>query len=75
MEGMKVRLTKKLAHVIDGVDLGGHSVGETLDLPPRQARLLLAEEWAAPERRERTELVISGRRADDHVPIDRSRES
>lgn len=62
---MKVRLTKKLAHMIDGIDLGEHTVGETLDLPPRHASLLLAEEWAAPERRLRTESITNGRRADD----------
>jgi hypothetical protein len=45
---MKVRLTKKLAECIDGIPLNEHQVGDVLDLPAPQARLLLAEEWAAP---------------------------
>jgi hypothetical protein len=43
---MKVLLTKKLAECIDGVDLSDYQVGDVLDLPARQARLLLAEQWA-----------------------------
>jgi hypothetical protein len=58
---MKVRLTKKFADEIDGVDLSGRVVGDTLDIAPRNARLLLAEEWAAPERRD----DACGRRTDD----------
>ena len=48
---MKVRLTKKLAESIDGVALHGHEVGDLLDLQASEARLLLAEQWAIPERR------------------------
>jgi hypothetical protein len=52
---MKVRLTKKLAECIDGVELSNHRVGDILDLPPTDARLLLAEEWAVPYSRTRKE--------------------
>ena len=45
---MRVRLTRKFADQIDGVDLEGYRVGDVLDLPPKEARLLLAEEWARP---------------------------
>ena len=45
---MKVRLTRKLADCIDGVDVAAYSVGDLLDLPAGDARLLLAEEWAVP---------------------------
>jgi hypothetical protein len=48
---MRVRLTRKLAAYIDGVDLRGHEVDEVLDLSPEDARLLMAEEWAILERR------------------------
>ena len=48
---MKVRLTKKYAERIDGVDLVGRDVGDMLDLPTEKARLLVAEEWAMPDRR------------------------
>lgn len=43
---MRVRLTKKLAERIDGVDLSRWRVGQVLDLPLEDARLLLAEQWA-----------------------------
>lgn len=49
--GMRVVLTKKLADRIDDVDLTGHTKGDVLDLPPAEARLLIAEEWAMPDRR------------------------
>ena len=48
---MRVRLTRKFADEIDGIDLKGHEVGDVLDLPEPQAHLILAEEWAMPERR------------------------
>lgn len=47
---MKVLLTKKLAECIDGVDLNDRRVGDVLDLPASEARLLLAEQWAVPHR-------------------------
>ena len=48
---MRVRLTRKFAERINGVDLSGHQVNEVFDVPPRDARLLFAEEWAIAERR------------------------
>jgi hypothetical protein len=48
---MKVRLTRKLADCLDGIDVSGHQVGDVLDLSPPNAQLLLAEQWATPERR------------------------
>jgi hypothetical protein len=47
---MRVRLTKKLADEIDGINLAGHNVGDVLELPPAEAELLVAEGWATPER-------------------------
>jgi hypothetical protein len=43
---MQVRLTRKLAQCIDGVDLTGCEVGEILNLPVHDAHLLIAEDWA-----------------------------
>jgi hypothetical protein len=40
---MQVRLTKKYAERIDGVDLADLVVGESFDLPEEKARLLVAE--------------------------------
>ena len=67
---MKVRLTKKYAENIDGVDLADHAVGEMLDLPAEKARLLLAEQWAAPDRRNEIGAAPTAprRRADDPEP-------
>jgi hypothetical protein len=43
-----VRLTRKYAEAIDGVDLSGRDIGDRLPLPRREARMLLAEGWAQP---------------------------
>jgi len=43
---MKVRLIKKLAECLDGVDLSHHRAGDLLDLQNREAELLIAEGWA-----------------------------
>ena len=45
---MQVRLTKKLAEVIDGIDLSDRRVGDVLNLPKHDAEVLLAEGWASP---------------------------
>ena len=41
-----LRLTRKLAGAIDGVDLTGRAVGDIFTLPAPEARLLIAEGWA-----------------------------
>jgi len=43
---MKVRLTRKFADLINGIDLSKAHTGETLDLSTRDAEMLLAEGWA-----------------------------
>jgi hypothetical protein len=45
---MLVRLTRKHAECLDGVDLSGHRVGQIISLPDRDAALLIAEGWAVP---------------------------
>lgn len=45
----QVRLTRKFAEVIDGVDLSQNQVGDRLELSDRDAQVLIAEGWAAPE--------------------------
>ena len=47
---MRVRLTKKFAEMIDGIDLSAHHPGDILDVTRSEARLLIAEGWAARER-------------------------
>ena len=65
---MKVRLTKKYAEQINGIDLHGRDIGDVLELPPEKARLVVAEEWAIPERRESTAPDSPRRRYEDSHP-------
>ena len=43
-----VRLTKKLAALLNGVDVSALKVGDVLELPDSAARMLIAEGWAEP---------------------------
>ena len=43
---MRVRLTRKLAERVDGIDLTGRRVGDVLELPDREALCLMSEGWA-----------------------------
>jgi hypothetical protein len=43
---LRVRLIKKFAQVLNGVDLDKLRVGECVELPTQIARMLLAEGWA-----------------------------
>src|SRR5688500_20349475 len=45
-EVMCVRLPRKYADMIDGVDLSDAHVGDRLDVSPRYAQVLIAELWA-----------------------------
>ncbi len=49
---MKVVLVRKLADLMDGVDVRGYNAGDLLDLPTGDACALLAEQWAIRDRRE-----------------------
>lgn len=46
---MRVHLIRKLAEMIDGIDLSAYKPGDMLDLTREQAALLIAERWAVPE--------------------------
>src|SRR2546421_12211755 len=46
--GMRVRLTRRLARYIDGVNLSAHRVGDVFEVTRHEAELLVAEEWAVP---------------------------
>jgi len=67
---MKVRLTRKLAERLDGIDLQGSRPGDLLDLSPRDARMIVAERWAIPERRERNLAPDTLRRVEDYPESD-----
>jgi hypothetical protein len=43
---MRVRIVRKLARFLNGIDLDKFQVGEVVELPPKAARLLIAEGWA-----------------------------
>lgn len=58
---MKVKLTKRFAEFIDGVNLSRAKPGDVLDLPPREAGILLAEEWALPVDGELSKIVQTPR--------------
>ena len=45
---MWIRLTRKFALALDGVDLSKIAVGDEIDLPEHAANILIAEEWAEP---------------------------
>ena len=45
---MQIRLTRKLANCLDGVDVTLVRVGEVIELPQFEAQLLIAERWAEP---------------------------
>jgi hypothetical protein len=62
---MKVWLTRKYAERIDGVDLSGRQIGDRMDLPQVEAQLLVAEQWALPDRRATSTPVERERRAGD----------
>lgn len=54
---MRVRLTRKLAQRVDGIDLSNYREGDVLDISKREAQLLMAEGWA----------VRAGSRSDHEV--------
>jgi hypothetical protein len=66
---MLVRLVRKLADNLDGIDVSTHHEGDVLDLPAGRAALLIAEQWAVPVRsRERRKASTINERslAADH---------
>ena len=48
---MRVRVTRKLAECVDGVDLSRCREGDVIDLTEPEAQLIIAEQWAVPARR------------------------
>ena len=43
---MRVRLTRRLANSIDGVNLSAHQIGDVFEVTRHEAELLVAEAWA-----------------------------
>jgi hypothetical protein len=74
---MHVRLKRKLAEKIDGIDLSNQEVGDVFELPERKAQMLVAEGWAVLERRthDGEQLVLAFRRSDDPGPLSSQHDS
>ena len=45
---MRIRLTRKLAGRLDGIDVSNQQVGDIMELPDKAAAMLIAERWAEP---------------------------
>ena len=43
---MRIRLTRKFADLMDGIDLSRRKAGDIVELSERDAAILLAEGWA-----------------------------
>lgn len=68
-----VRLIRKLADMVDGVDLEGVLVGDRLRLLPREAELLIAEGWAEPDDEPHIRLLPKRSIAADRARTSRKR--
>jgi hypothetical protein len=60
---MQVKLIRKFANAINGIDLSSVRVGDIVDLSAYHAALLISEGWAeaVPQARERVDLQSSTR--------------
>lgn len=45
---MLIRLTKKLAAIMNGVDVSSVNVGDVVELPEPAALMMIKEQWAVP---------------------------
>jgi len=43
---MQIQLVRKLANHLDGIDVTAYQQGDVIELPRRDAELLIAEQWA-----------------------------
>jgi hypothetical protein len=62
---MQIRLTRKLAESIDGVDLSHDEVGKVIDVPLHDAQMLIAEGWGSPAETAADRARRPRKRADD----------
>jgi hypothetical protein len=54
---MRVKLVRKFANVLNGIDLTKANIGDVLHLPPFHAAMLVAEGWAEDASHARGESV------------------
>ncbi len=43
---MRIRLVRKFANILNGIDLSNLKVGDVVDMAPHHAAMLVAEGWA-----------------------------
>ena len=61
---MRVRLVRKHSERVDGISLEGREPGDVVDWR-EQARLIIAEQWAVPERAEQAVAALRQRADND----------
>lgn len=71
---VRVRLVRKLADRLDGVDVSNQREGDVLDLPGRDAELLVGEGWAVPIRGTSREARVTSAAHHYAVAADRSKQ-
>ncbi len=59
LRGMRIRLVRKLADRLDGIDVSPYREGDVVELRRADARLLIAERWAVPYRGPRPETRVT----------------
>jgi len=64
MPVMQVRLIRKFANLINGVDLSKSRIGDVMTVPVQHGQMLIAEGWAVPHARRPTVLIV-----DDEVSM------
>ena len=72
MPVMRIRLVRKLASQLDGIDLSDYHEGDVVDLPRAQAELLIAERWALPYRGTRGDVRRTSTADERAVAADRA---
>jgi hypothetical protein len=68
---MRIRLTRKFAELIDGIDLSRRRVGDVIDLPVQEARTLIAEGWAVADHESAAGRAVHRNRPPAHTVADR----
>ena len=72
MRMMRVRLVRKLAEELDGIDVSSYNEGDVIELPRAEARLLIAEHWAMPFRGPKEDVRRASTPHERSVAADRS---
>ncbi len=64
---MRIRLTRRLANRIDGIDVTARRVGDMFDVTRHDGDLLVAEGWAVEIEVVQTLEALQQRRAEDRI--------